>query len=62
MEIDDFNRRPFLKLRRDCAMTFLCFNRPKLLVFDNSNGKNEKLLGSVLVPWRFCQRGLEVYD
>ena len=61
MEIDDFNKRPFLKLKRECAMTFCCFNRPKLLVFDNSRG-NEVLLGSVMVPWKLMERALEVYD
>ena len=52
---------PFLKLERPCMCTFLCFNRPEVLVTLVENGRAE-FLGKVIDPFNCCNMEINTYD
>ena len=52
---------PFLRLERPCMCTFLCFNRPEVLVTLVENGRAE-FLGKVIDPFNCCNMEINTYD
>ena len=52
---------PALYFEREYACTFMCCNRPELVVFHNEGGK-KSLLGKVRNPFTCCNLEMEIYD
>ena len=60
---DDENTdgEPFLVVDRPCKCTWLCFNRPEMLVSYIEDGSSQ-FLGRIKDPWNCCDLVLDVFD
>lgn len=60
-EDENVDGEPFLMVDRPCRCTFLCCNRPEMLVSYVENGSSS-LLGKIKDPWNCCDLVLDVFD
>lgn len=50
----------FMHLQRDDTCTFCCFNRPKLVIYDEVHGG--QVIGSITDPWACCDLTFKMMD